>query len=119
MAFIAPLLFWAAAIFVAHKIGETKNRTGWLWGFLLGWIGVVILACLGPGGSSSEHKSFRMSSNAVAHPKSPTVPPPSMPPAGWYADPTTAGRVRYWDGLNWTTYSAAPESGESAPPLPA
>jgi hypothetical protein len=48
MGVLIPLLFWAGAIFVAHKIGEIKNRTGWAWGLFLGWIGVIILACLSP-----------------------------------------------------------------------
>ena len=124
MAIIVPLLFWGAAIFTAHKIGESKRRTGWLWGFLLGWIGVIILACLGPA-TNSGHKSFRLSSGATSpigphSAQPPTIPPPHLPAAGWYADPTTAGRVRYWDGTAWTTYSAAPEASDpAAPPLPA
>jgi hypothetical protein len=123
MLYLVPFLSWAGAVLVGHKIGEGKNRTGWAWGLFLGWLGVIILACIGPGESTAEHKSFRLSNNSASpitpSAGSPTAPPPNMPPAGWYADPTTSGRVRYWDGLNWTTYSAAPESGESAPPLPA
>ena len=40
--------FWVLPIFVGHKIGEPKNRDGWVWGLLLGWIGVIIVACLSP-----------------------------------------------------------------------
>jgi hypothetical protein len=39
-------VFWIAPIFVAHKLGAPKNRAGWAWGLLLGWIGVVIVAWL-------------------------------------------------------------------------
>jgi hypothetical protein len=39
-------IFWIAPIFVGHKIGAPKNRAGWAWGLLLGWIGVIIVACL-------------------------------------------------------------------------
>jgi hypothetical protein len=124
MAILAPLLFWAAAVFVGHKIGEPKGRTGWAWGLLLGWIGVVILACLGPS-DEAQHRSFRLTSSAsgstaVPAPQPTTNPPPQLPPAGWYADPTTPGRFRYWDGATWTTYSAAPEAADpAAPGLPA
>jgi hypothetical protein len=45
-ALIFIALFWIAPIFVAHKLGAPKNRAGWAWGLLLGWIGVVIVACL-------------------------------------------------------------------------
>jgi hypothetical protein len=33
-------------IFVGYAIGESKGRRGWLWGLLLGWIGVIVVACL-------------------------------------------------------------------------
>ena len=39
-------IFWVAPIFVGHKLGTPKNRAGWAWGLLLGWIGVLIVACL-------------------------------------------------------------------------
>jgi hypothetical protein len=44
--FLFALVFWIAPIAVGHKIGAPKNRQGWLWGLLLGWIGVIIVACL-------------------------------------------------------------------------
>jgi hypothetical protein len=40
------LISWGAAMAVAHKLGHSRNRTGWLWGFWLGWLGVIILACM-------------------------------------------------------------------------
>ena len=52
MSLLLPLLFWGRAIFVGHKVGEPKHRAGWLWGLLLGWVGVIIVACLGPAGEA-------------------------------------------------------------------
>lgn len=31
-----------------------------------------------------------------------SFPPPQLPPAGWYADPTGEASLRYWDGRQWT-----------------
>jgi hypothetical protein len=41
------------------------------------------------------------------------------PPAGWYADPVTAGIVRYWDGTAWTEHTAphAPIPPATSSPL--
>jgi hypothetical protein len=44
LAFIA--VFWIAPVLVAHKIGAPKNRAGWAWGLLLGWVGVIVVATL-------------------------------------------------------------------------
>jgi NADH:ubiquinone oxidoreductase subunit 6 (subunit J) len=43
----AVLVFWVGAIIVAQVLGSKKGRKdGWAFGFLLGWIGVIIVACL-------------------------------------------------------------------------
>lgn len=39
-------------------------------------------------------------------------------PAGWYADPTTPGHWRWWNGHAWTTFVAAATSTERKPRLP-
>lgn len=31
-------------------------------------------------------------------------------PAGWYADPGTAGQYRWWDGAQWTAHTSAPQA---------
>lgn len=43
---IFVVLFWALPVWVGHQIGKPKNRMGWLWGLLLGWLGVIIVAVL-------------------------------------------------------------------------
>ena len=45
---VFAIVFWVLPVFVSHKIGAPKNRQGWIWGLLLGWIGVIIVACLPP-----------------------------------------------------------------------
>lgn len=56
------VLFWLLPFFVAHRIGVRKGRHWFLYAFFLGWIGVLILALLGP--------TSRAQSNATYH-----VPP--------------------------------------------
>ena len=41
-------VIWIVSIFVAHAIGKPKNRAGFLYGFFLSWIGVIIVALLPP-----------------------------------------------------------------------
>jgi len=37
---------WIGSTYVAFRIGRSKNRhLSLLWGFFLGWIGVIIVAC--------------------------------------------------------------------------
>jgi hypothetical protein len=42
------------------------------------------------------------------------IAPPAWP-AGWYADPWTAGQYRYWNGVAWT--SDIHRSGPATPPM--
>jgi hypothetical protein len=43
---VMSIVFWIGAIIVAHVLGSKKGRTSsWLWGFFLGWIGVIVVAC--------------------------------------------------------------------------
>jgi hypothetical protein len=46
VAYIFAALVWAAApVYVAQRIGSRAGRKyPWLWGLLLGWIGVLIVA---------------------------------------------------------------------------
>ena len=46
MAYVFVIGMIGAATYVGDRIGAPKNRAGWAWGLLLGWLGVVIVACL-------------------------------------------------------------------------
>jgi Domain of unknown function (DUF4352)/Protein of unknown function (DUF2510) len=41
-----------------------------------------------------------------------------LPPPGWYADPSGAASQRYFDGANWTDYSAPYAPTPLPPPIP-
>jgi hypothetical protein len=44
---------------------------------------------------------------------------PTPPPAGWYDDPQGTGRVRFWDGQEWTAQMRPPQLPAPAkPPRP-
>lgn len=55
---------------------------------------------------------------APADPR-PAVPPRHpLPPPGWYTDPVKVNGLRWWDGLQWTTYTAGgttPDPGTARP----
>jgi len=39
-------LLWLLPMFISIHLGASRDRTGWLWGFFLGWLGVLILALM-------------------------------------------------------------------------
>lgn len=43
---VGAVILWIVPIFVANSIGKSKLREGLLYGLLLGWLGVLILAVL-------------------------------------------------------------------------
>jgi hypothetical protein len=49
IAILFLIVVWTIVpIIVGHNIGKQKNRIGWLYGLILGWIGVIILVSLPP-----------------------------------------------------------------------
>lgn len=42
-------VFWVIPMFVGHSIGKPKHRSGFLYAFFLGWLGVLIVVLLPPG----------------------------------------------------------------------
>lgn len=99
-AIVFVLLFWVAPVFVGHKIGAPKGRRGWLYG-LFGWIGVIIIACLGPTGNATRSAAGLTSGGVNGQQMWPPIPAAALP-AGWYADPAGGAFRRYWDGTQWT-----------------
>ena len=47
-ALVGALVWFVIPIFVAISQGRAKRRSGWAYGLLLGWLGVLILAVLPP-----------------------------------------------------------------------
>ena len=39
---------WLCPILVGIELGYSRDRTGWMWGLFLNWLGVIILACMRP-----------------------------------------------------------------------
>lgn len=38
------IIFWALPVAYGQHLGLRRNRAGWAYGLLLGWLGVLILA---------------------------------------------------------------------------
>jgi hypothetical protein len=73
---------------IGCAINQSKNRSGgegFLLGALLGIIGVIIVLCLPKLPAAELPRAW-----------------PSLPPPGWYQDPTNPTQHRYWDGQRWS-----------------
>jgi hypothetical protein len=86
-------------VVIAPSLGSGFIRA-WRWLAALGagigglTLGVIFLIV----GGVKRRRSRR----PVARPFEPAAGgPEALPPAGWYTDPTAAGRMRYWDGRAW------------------
>ena len=88
------ILIWLFCAAVAAAIAHVKNRNvgeGFLWGALLGVIGVIIVLCLSPKSKTSP--------SAEPAPLPPgSTPPPGAAKRGWCPDPAGTGQQRYWNG---------------------
>lgn len=92
------ILIWLFCAAGAAAIAHVKNRNvgeGFLWGALLGGIGVIIVLCWSPKSKTSP--------SAQPAPLPPgTPPPPGAAKRGWYPDPAGTGLKRYWNGKEWS-----------------
>jgi hypothetical protein len=96
---------------VANKRGA-NGAALILWAVLGAVLGIfaVLLAFASSENTSGGDRAFRLTSKSDSEPVAPIAPPPTLPAAAWYADPTVSGRLRYWDGTRWTQHvSAAPQ----------
>ena len=39
-------LLWVLPLFITNSIGDFKNRNGLAYGFLLGWLGMLVIAVM-------------------------------------------------------------------------
>ena len=69
-------IIWIIMIIVATFIGAGKNRPvlGFVLGFLLGLIGVIIIACLSP----KENVKSQVASDFYYNPSNPSHNPPKQ-----------------------------------------
>ena len=103
-------LTWALPIYISLRIGRGKNRMGWLYGLLLGWIGVLIVWMRSPLPGPTAVAVVTAPASIA-----PASPPVEQPPPGWYADPYDAANLRYWDGSHWTGNVAPAGTAAAAP----
>src|SRR4051794_1951948 len=59
------VVVWIAPLFVAVVLGDKKGRRGWLYGLVLGWIGVLFLVALRPVLGSPADTKMKVSSAQV------------------------------------------------------
>jgi hypothetical protein len=81
------IVFWLFCAAISAAIGHAKNRNigeSFLWGALLGVIGVIVVLCL------------------------PTNLAGAAKP-GWYPDPSGNGGQRYWNGQQWSDLPPRPQ----------
>jgi hypothetical protein len=48
---------WVIPWFLGHAMGKPKGRAGFLYGFFLGWLGILMLALLPPIQNTGQAKS--------------------------------------------------------------
>lgn len=87
MSLEAIILIWLLCAAVAAAIGHMKNRNvgeSFLWGAVLGALGVVIVLFLPKGAT------------------------PGMAKPGWYPDPMDDNRQKYWNGSEWSDLPSRP-----------
>ena len=59
-------LVWIVPIGIAQDIGKKRNRdNGWVFGLLLGWLGVLIIACTGYLPSDAERRVRELEAQRV------------------------------------------------------
>jgi hypothetical protein len=84
---VAVGLFWIWPIVLANSIGRRKGReNSWLWGFILGWVGVIIVA------SSATRQPLILPAQI------PRMPDPTKPCPACAESVKAAARVCRWCG---------------------
>lgn len=96
LALLAAVVFG----FLGAMIGRAKGRpgTGAVLGFLLGIIGLIVIALL-------PARRYVVQPMAMAPAPDP-LPAPPVVPAQWAPDPSGRHEQRWWDGKGWSEHVA-------------
>ena len=86
-------------VMVQPPLGDLfTRRVPWVGGFGIGWIVVIVGIAMLITGANRRRRVARVTA-------SPMVGGIAAPPQ-WFPDPQGQRRLRYWDGSEWTEYTA-------------